>query len=57
MLEDEFADFVKVSYHELSTHAARRALYLHPLSPGVALGKPGEAVDGGSSVGEVGLGG
>ena len=45
VFQDQPADFIKVSHHELATDPARHGLNLHPLSPGVALGKPRKSAD------------
>ena len=49
VFEDIFAELVKVSGHELSTGAAGCELELHPLPPRIALDKPREPADGGST--------
>ena len=55
VLQDQFADLVKVSHHELAADSAGTALDLHPLTPGIALRKAGKSMNGRTTMREVRL--
>ena len=55
VLQDQFADLVKVPHHELAADSAGAALDLHPLTPGIALRKAGESMNSRTTMREVRL--